>query len=761
MHIKKYIQFFGILSTVFLSTACSNEFIPKDETETAPVRTVKARVSSYQVDGTPSALSGENDINDLQACLFENGELTEVYSQFTKENGQYVLQTHKKSGHLYFLANTSGQVDLQALKVEGITEEQWLRTTLSHTDEETYAPGFFSGMTDLGKSSENTLDLELERGLARFDLSIQADRSIQVKRIVFKQMVQQSFLFSQNPVSTPAGAETKDKEINFTQALNQDTQGIAYFYEQAGTDLKAYVNMLSNGKETTLETSLPSTIKRNTVYALHITSDPATGAAKLNVIEWENGGEHNLASEAGSLKVDTKASVLPENVTVNEEKNRIVLPYTATQLTLAIDCDDELEFIPDQMPVNVEALANTSPTTAQNVFRIQKERWRLGVPGQEIKLRFHRKGLNQTYPDDFLTLVLTENPTHMEGLLHYNDSYEFDFGRYIDNELSILTLPESKKLSVEYEKGEDPWIKLAEREQAPGSYRVLAGWKPNDPTANGRIQKATLVICNHDGTEREEYTVVRRNWGLPVTYLNGIWWCKYNAMGDSKNFRDQILSSNDPAVKAGKTVFDYLRDCAPEDFFNLWKWQYQGKTTQGMQVIDDHGVAKLEGYSTSNIHINKLEPTAMAPDGYEMPSIEEFDRVLKITSGYLWLMWDGEHSTAWNDGIKIQRRQRKREDVTVGNVKLNGLITIAMYSNGTPSQNEPLVWYGSSAQWNNDGILHGHYNNMLWAAYSPDNGQGWFFTGAMNAYYATRNGAGPNDSRLLRFKKSDVEYIYE
>lgn len=757
MHIKKYIQFFGVLSAVFLSTACSTEFIPKEESGSTQMRTVKASISNYQVEGKPSTLSEEDNVSNLQACLFENGELTEIYSQFTKENNQYVLQTNKKSGHLYILGNTSGQVDLEALKAEGITEEQWLHTTLSHTDDNAT---FFSGMTDLGKSSDNTLALELARGLARFDLSIQANRSIQVKRIVFKQMAQQAFLFSQNPVSAPANAEKKDKEIVPAQALEKDTQGIAYVYEQTGTDMKACVNMLSNGKETTLETSLPSTIKRNTVYVLNITADPATGAVKLNVIEWENGGEHNLSSEAGSLKVDTEASVLPENVTVNDDKNRVVLPYTATQLTLAIDCDDELEFIPDQMPLTVEHLSS-SATAAQNVFRIQKERWRLGIPGEEIKLRFHRKGLDQTYPDDFLTLVLTENPTQMEGLLSYNDSYECDFGRYIDNELSILTLPESKKLTVEYEKGEDPWIKLDEQAQVPGSYRVLAGWKPNDPTANGRIQKATLVICNNDGTEREEYIVTRRNWGLPVTYFNGVWWCKYNAMGDSKDFKNQILSSNDPAAKAGKTVFDYLRECSPEEFFNLWKWQYQGKTTQGMQVIDDNGVAKLEGYSTSTVHINKLEPTAMAPDGYEMPSVEEFDRVLKITSDYLWLMWNGEHSTAWNGGTKIQRRQQKRADVTVGSINLGELITIAMYSTGTPSQNEPLVWYGSSAQWNNNGILHGHYNNMLWATYSPENGQGWFFTGAMNAYYATRNSAGSNDSRLLRFKKSDVEYIYE
>ena len=50
---------------------------------------------------------------------------------------------------------------------------------------------------------------------------------------------------------------------------------------------------------------------------------------------------------------------------------------------------------------------------------------------------------------------------------------------------------------------------------------------------------------------------------------------------------------------------------------------------------------------------------------------------------------------------------------------------------------------------------------MLWATYSPSNGQGWFYNGTMAGLYPTKNGAGPNDTRLLRFKKSDVEYIYE
>lgn len=765
MYIKKYIQFFGILSALLFTTSCGED-IPKEEPgggegNITPVRTITTHISEFQIEGEGASLPGEGNINELQACVFENGVMTEIYTQFTQKDNQYVLQTNKRTGHLYILANTANQLNLQELKAQDITEEKWQEVTIGHTDENIHAPEFFSGMLDLGKSDEDILHMHLERGIARFDLSIRSTSSIKVKKVLFKNITQHTFLFSQNPVSIPAGTTVKDRLVEFPQWLESNTQGIFYAYEQAGDNLMASLEIVKNGKEMILETGLPSALKRNTVYTLEITTDSATGEAKLNVIEWENGGDHALASDMSNLKVNIKESVFPENIIVNEEKTQVTLPYTATNITLAIDCDDELEFIPENMPITIESLGGTSPETiGKNVFRIQKEKWRPGVAGQELKLRFHRKGLNHNYAEDYLTLVLPENPIKLEGLIQFHDGYEFDFERYIDNELGIITLPESKRLTVEYESGEGQWIKLEERSETPNSFRIIGGWKPNDPTANGRKQKARLVICNTDGTDREEYTVVRRNWGLPVTYLNGIWWCKYNAMGDSKDFNDQILSSNDPAAKAGKSLFDYLRDCTSEEFFNLWKWQYQGKTTQGLEVIDDEGVVKLKGYGPSSVHINRLDAKAMAPDGYELPSMENFERVLNSTSGTIWLMWDGSHTTSWNGGANMQRRQRRRNDITVGTVALSDLIYIQMYNNAE-QQYEPLVWYGSGAQWDDNGIKHVHYNAMLWATYSPENGQGWFFTGAMNAYHPSKNGAGSNDTRLLRFKKSDVEYIYE
>ena len=185
-----------------------------------------------------------------------------------------------------------------------------------------------------------------------------------------------------------------------------------------------------------------------------------------------------------------------------------------------------------------------------------------------------------------------------------------------------------------------------------------------------------------------------------------------------------------------------------------------GDKTQGLEVVDDNGVAKLAGYFNNTVHINKLDPKSIAPNGYELPSMQDYNNVLESTGDYIWLMWDGSHSTAWNGGTSLHRRQKRRNDVSVGSVALPDLIYISMY-NASVSEHESLVWYGSSSQWNDSGINHGHYNNMLFAVHNPETGQGWYFNGSMGALHATKNGAGANNTRIVRFKKSDVEYIYQ
>ena len=95
-------------------------------------------------------------------------------------------------------------------------------------------------------------------------------------------------------------------------------------------------------------------------------------------------------------------------------------------------------------------------------------------------------------------------------------------------------------------------------------------------------------------------------------------------------FDDQILSSADPAAQANKTLFQYLTDCTPDEYYKLWGWAYQGNSGQGMQVIEKDSVIVLERFTRDEkVHINKLPPTTLSPDGYELPSMEEFQPVVR------------------------------------------------------------------------------------------------------------------------------------
>ena len=707
------------------------------------------RVIPYNYTSGNDETTGIKEIRILHACLFENGVMTRVYSDIDPLTG---IKIDDSKGRLYMVANIERNNSASFYNV-GMTEEEWLSIAIPHAGGVNLT--YMSGVVDMSDTSHGVL--QLYRGVARIDVNVSEEHGLSVTDITFRNVAQQSYLNRRNTVESPESTGYNDVTPVIDTPLTGSTYGVAYLCEQASENISAVLTINVDGETVEKEVALPSKLKRNCVYTINVFKASVQADATLSVTDWENGGDFNLAPNERGLTVDVEGTSFPANTEVDSDRRGIVLSHYASDFVLSVDCDDELELIADpELPITVERIGGVE-NVGKNLFRITKKLWYPGMERVERKLMFHRKGLNENYADDYINVVMSEHPVKLEGLIHFEESASFDFGKYIDNELGVFTVPASKSITVEYDEGEDEWVKLDASGQR---VRVIGGWRPNDRTANGRVQKARIVISNSaDGSEREEYVISRRNWGLPVTKLNGVWWCKYNAIGDAKNFSDQILSSADPAVLAGKTVFDYLRDCTADVFFNLWKWNYQGKSSQGLQVIDDGGVAKLEGYSSSAEHINKIDAKALAPDGYELPSMENFERVFNSTSGTIWLMWDGSHTTAWNGSTTIQRRQRRRNDVTVGTVSLTDLIYISMY-NQSEAEYEPVVWYGSSPQWNNDGINHGHYNNLLIAVHNPSDGQGWFFVGGMGGLYPSKNSAGPNDTRILRFKKSDVEYIY-
>lgn len=695
---------------------------------------------------------GADDGGKITAAIFgSDGRLKEWGGHSQGSDGTYGIRTSVTTGTIY----VTGGIVPENIE-EGMSRQQWTESVLSLSDGQS-AGIFFTGEADLEDARSGPLSIRARYGVAKLGMRVSPGGNASVMAVTVRNAAMDGYIFPGETVRTPEGARRSDIAVEFAEPLRGESSQVALLLEQQSPDLAVSVEAVIDGRQITLEHALPSEIERNSIYYVNIITAEEP-SVNVTVEEWSDGGETGLYPDFGStLAIDEDASVLPETAQLTDGGKTLVLSHLKAEMTVKVQCNSSLELQPFS-----DNLISITPAGPDNTFRISKVLTAPGIAERRALLRFRREGLDNVYQEDTISILMKANPVVSTGALDFSKGdYAHRFGRYVDNQLEVFTLPEGKMIALEFTEGEDPWVKFEPSADTPGAFRLVAGWKPNDPTADGREQEAVIVISSNDGSDREEYTISRLNYGLPVAWLNGVWWCKYNARGNSKSFDDQILCSEDPAALAGKTVFDYLRDCSAEEYYDLWGWLYQGGSGQGMRIVEQDGIAVAEGFDqTVSVHLNKLDPKALSPDGYEMPSMEDYNMVFDATD-YVWLMWDGSHNlkTPWEGHGSIQRRQRRRNDVMVGSLNVKDLIYISMYNTDFPER-ESVVWYGPASQWDANGILHGgHYNNILFAVYSPA-GSGWFFSGGMGNLYLTKNGAGTKDSRIIRFKKSPVEYIY-
>lgn len=757
MNVRKYLQPVCMCLILLLGASCTEQL--EDSMTTDGGAVVKAVLSEYHTDKGEASVDGENTVNDMQACLFENGVLAKVYPDLQDAGSGYAIKLDRMSGTLYMLANAGGWLDLRQLQASGITEKEWLATTVPAQDGR--VRHFFTGTLKLdGQPGGQVLSLNMKRGVARFDLHIRG-MNVAVKSVTLKNIAQEGFLMEQTEVLSPVGADKDDCVIGFSRPVESDSLGIAYVYEQAGTDLKVSVEASIGGRDYTLEESLPGQLKRNAVYTLTVRKDAVTQDVKLEVEAWEDGGDSPLLPDLeGRITIDREKSDLPEGAQIAGNGDELILPSAPADFIMALDCDDELELVSvSSSSVSVEAAGCDGGGSGSNLFRVRKQLPPPNYPVEKVTVQFRHKSLQGVYEEDQLILTLQANPIRLEGSLQFGrDDFTCDFGRYVDNELGRFIMPEGYEVVPRFD-GEDEWLKVELAEGQGNTYRIVGGWRPNDPKADGRVQAARLVVRKTgSGEETEEYVVKRRNFGMPVTLMNGVWWCKYNAMGNSKDFSDQILVPDDPAAKRGQTVLEYLNGCTTEEYMRLWNnSSYIGDSGIALEGVDDGGVLKLKGYNQNPpVNMGQLDPKLLSPDGYEMPPVEYYDRIFN-GDGYMRFDTSGGPyavQSPWEGNREVFTATGRREDLTVGSVKLPTIYHVEVYDKMQGVKQESVTFYGPGAQWNNNGINH---NKVVIACYSPSN-LGWFhyFTG----YGMYRQVNGKNNTRIVRFIKSPVEYMY-
>lgn len=725
---------------LFLLSGCQKEKIRQDNAADGSLRI--SIISSGMNYGITT--ESETNIHTLDAYHFENGILSESFNSLQiDEKGVCRLDIKQKNGMLYFLANDANITSRANLTNNVTTLEEFLQLTAT-ADEMTSKSLLMSGHTEL--NGENaSLSVSLKRTVARIDLE-SAFQDAEVNSITIRDIALIGLVNEGGEKSVLTNIEKNELTKDFGEhPFKNGKESLYYLPEQTSNGHEVEIMMTANGGWHRLRTTLPA-LKRNTVYTLRVYGNGANLNVEVLTDNWESGDSSASGLTLKGL-VDKENSQLSEGVTINERGDTVFVPCWESnfQLTLAAETGAEVSIFGGAEGVTVTPATRSrelSPVAQINVASRQK------MPGSKheyVYLDVHKDQVQTGR----VVLVFTPNPIELSGLIQFDENGECDFNRYVDGELARLILPEGKTVTLRFGEEEAQWMKLTD--EGSNTYRLLGGWKPNDPKADGREQAGELIITDKDGSHPETYTIRRLNWGLPVVNVNGTWWCKYNLRGNVKNFNDQILINSDPAKDS--SLADYLTSCSDDEFLHILGDQYQAGNPEGLQLTHDDSSFYYEGYKSQTDNFGTLSPTVMAPDGYQIPDFDDYRFFTGSTNFNLGYFNPG----AFNNGLG----QRLNFKVVERNATFQGL------------QYGPITFYDfeyEGSHWTICGLGHqwdatSISKMMILLATYGNGGSTWIIEGYSNSEgrgnWFKYTGNNAQKTRTIRCIKTPVEYIYE
>lgn len=699
-------------------------------------------VPEYTSDET---LRWESSINSLTAVRVEGGRVAEVFSRLMPgSDGQYSISLQEYVGEMYFIANVS-DASLEEL-VPGAPEE-----TVSDLAAETEAMAedglAMTGKVALGGSPGGQYDVRMKRAVAKIML-VSEYEDVEVLKATVSNIRDKGYLFeSQRESLSPENAGMIHYEKEYGDLpLSCSREILQYIGEQSGRDMSVEIYVSLKGALHRLTARMPEKIARNSVYSVNIYGYGGKLAAEILSDGWEAGGSSGSDAES-KARINISASSLPQDAVVSPTLDTLYIPYTENDFIFAVDAEPGSAV---EIKGNVER-ARVSAVTLRSLERVaeisvESSRRMPGSKSEYVYVDVVADGLQKGR----VVLVFRPNPVVFSGDIVLDSNGVCDFGKYIEGELGYVSLPEGKILNVCFDDGTGPWVKA---ESEGNTFRILGGWKPNDPTADGRRQEARIVITDADGTDSEEYVIARRNWGLPVVNINGTWWCKYNMRGDTEDFAQQVSIQDD--ISFGDSLAEYLQSCSDEELLEVMGGQYQSWSTSELPLRYDGSVFYHEGMKGSSTSWGSLQKTDMAPEGYRLPDFDD----------YAFFVWD-QNSNIGGVGTR-QYRNRHGDEITVTISEreanfLGGYYGIvSFYDFDVAGQKWTL--FGLGHQWDTTAGNIAKKNILMatWGSgssswgmegYAQNDrpGQNWF-------KYSSHNNT---KTRMVRCIKEQVEYIY-
>lgn len=745
--------------SIFCLPSCSDRIGPP-ETQGQELMRISLATSGVEESASPGiTMEGEDAINDVTLFRFSDGVLQETISPSSSGvSGTYTFRVKENTGELRILANSSA-VDKLGHLVPGETSlDEFLG--LDATPAQMNSDGLLMrGSVTLSGSSAYGLKADLVRSLARLDIRTEL-AGVEVLEAKVSGFAENGKIHSSVSASDAEGLFSKD----FSQApLAASRERLMYLAAQNDAMITVRVKASYGGGLHLMEVTLPEEIRSNNVYTVDIHGNGAGISASVSEGDWESAPESGTVPAKGGL-VDVENSVLPDGVRVSEGKDTVYVSYLGNEFVLALMAEAGSTVTASG---NVEGVAvSFSPAGRASLEKVADVHVsaRHRVPGS-IQERMYLDVSDGTAEKGRVVLMFEANPVKVTGKIRFGLDGVCDFGTYTDGELARIELPSGKRLWTETAADEAPWMISEEISTDAGTadasdasegrtYRIIGGWKPNDPLADGRVQTASIFISDDDGRHVEEYIVKRRNWGLPVVKMGQTWWCLFNLRGDVKSFEDQITCGEEPAVHDG--LMEYLSSAPEEELLELMGDQYQAGNQQGLPLRHDGTAFYHEGMKTTALNFGTADPSLMAPDGYLIPDYDDY--LFFSANNNFNLGGIGERPFNNKTGQRLKITIAEREVSFLGQPYGN----VSFYD--FEYDGSHWVLYGLGHQWN---TIAGNIavKNLLMATYG-NSANTWVMEG-----YAADEKPGENwikftannstKTRMIRCIKTPVEYIYD
>ncbi len=447
---------------------------------------------------------------------------------------------------------------------------------------------------------------------------------------------------------------------------------------------------------------------------------------------------------------DNQNAILPDGAYLSTTCDTLFMPYRggSAELSLVSNCDLAV-YSQDGDNVMVSSVATRDTFT--NRFCVEVGRTN-PIGGRELRqLQIHRLPLSQTYVEDFLTVVMLENPVVFDQNLIGMISGEWTLTSkdYIEDTISTFTLPDGYTIRTEGE-----WLRVGENSN--GQQALEAAYIPNDPTGDGSLQSAQIIITDHNNID-DVYTIHRPNWSIPVVYINDRYWAKFNQRGDSESFEDQVRVGSE--LDQISSLLEFSKTATAEEYYQYVGDQYLSLAVNTPLVFDPEKQI-FTNYSEipQTAHIATASKEVGCPTGFERPSMDEILTILLIGGDY-GSSSTGSATSPFNTTSAVKYRNQcssiSRTGVSVGqgdvtttifNTQIHNLNNTVTYS---PLMLSGFGYQGTSSSYDP--------TNSMFAMYYPSSIYVMKATCVTN-FNISQSGQSLNRSYTLRCIKKPIDF---